>query len=113
MHTRQWQQLNEDAVRLFDEQVAAAEREMADFLVKTPYVLLLSVTGINVVSASRLAGGSWADRGTMPRPAPSTGDTGLYPSRISKRRGQPCRRQPLSGSAIGGSAEPPCWWPKT
>jgi transposase len=29
---------------------------MAGFLVKTPYVLLLSVTGINVVSAGRLAG---------------------------------------------------------
>src|SRR5258708_32698304 len=50
IHTRQWQQLNE-VRQLFDEQVAAAEREMAGFLVKTPYILLLSVTGINVVSA--------------------------------------------------------------
>lgn len=55
MYTRQWQQLNE-VRRLFDEQVLAAEREMAGFLVKTPYVLLLSVTGINVVSAARLNG---------------------------------------------------------
>jgi hypothetical protein len=31
---------------LFDAQVAAAEREMAGFPVKTPYILLLSVTGI-------------------------------------------------------------------
>jgi hypothetical protein len=41
---------------VFDEQIAAAETEAAGFLVKTPYVLLLSVTGINVVSAARLAG---------------------------------------------------------
>ena len=52
MHTRQWQQLNE-VRRLFDEQVDAVERESAGFLVKTPYVLLLSVTGINVVSAAK------------------------------------------------------------
>src|SRR5258708_22523115 len=57
IHTRQWQQLNE-VRQLFDEQVAAAEREMAGFLVKTPYILLLSVTGINVVSAGRRAGGA-------------------------------------------------------
>lgn len=67
MHTRQWKELN-DVRRLFDEQIAASEREMAGFLAKTPYVLLLSVTGINVVSAARLAGGHrpkvgrWADR---------------------------------------------------
>jgi transposase len=79
MHTRQWQQLNE-ARRLFDEQVAAAEREMAGFLVKTPYVLLLTVTGINVVSAARLAGEAgpiehYASAGAI------NGRAGLYPSR--------------------------------
>lgn len=51
MHTRQWQQLNK-VRQLFNEQIVAAEQEMADFLVKTPYTLLLSVTGINVVSAA-------------------------------------------------------------
>ncbi len=55
MHTRQWQQLNQ-VRQLLDEQISAVEQEMAGFLVKTPYVLLLSVTGINVVSAARLAG---------------------------------------------------------
>lgn len=35
IHTRQWQQLNE-VRRLFDEQIDAAERESAGFLVKTP-----------------------------------------------------------------------------
>jgi hypothetical protein len=34
------------------EQIVATEQEMAGFLVKTPYTLLLSVTGINVVSAA-------------------------------------------------------------
>ena len=79
MHTRQWQQLNE-VRRLFDEQVAAAEREMAAFLVKTPYVLLLSVTGINVVSAARLAG----EAGPIEHYASAraiNGRAGLYPSR--------------------------------
>jgi hypothetical protein len=42
MYTRQWQQL--DQVRqLLDQQIVAAEQEMAGFFVKTPYVLLLSV----------------------------------------------------------------------
>jgi len=79
LHTRQWQQLNE-VRRLFDEQVAAAEREIAAFLVKTPYVLLLSVTGINVVSAGRLAG----EAGPIEHYASAraiNGRAGLYPSR--------------------------------
>ena len=79
MYTRQWQQLN-DVRRLFDEQIAAAEREMAGFLVKTPYVLLLTVTGINVVSAARLAG----EAGPIEHYASAraiNGRAGLYPAR--------------------------------
>jgi transposase len=79
MYTRQWQQLNE-VHQLFDRQIAAAEQEMAGFLVKTPYVLLLSVTGINVVSAARLAG----EAGPIEYYASAraiTGRAGLYPSR--------------------------------
>jgi transposase len=79
MHTRQWQQLN-DVRRLFDEQIAAVEREIAGFLVKTPYVLLLSVTGINVVSAARLAG----EAGPIEHYASAraiNGRAGLYPAR--------------------------------
>jgi transposase len=79
MHTRQWRQL--DAVRrLFGEQIADAEREMAGFLAKTPYILLLSVTGINVVSAARLAG----EAGPIEHYASAraiTGRAGLYASR--------------------------------
>jgi transposase len=79
IYTRQWQQLN-DVRRLFDEQIATAEQEMAGFLVKTPYVLLLSVTGINVVSAARLAG----EAGPIEHYATAralNGRAGLYPSR--------------------------------
>ena len=66
--------------QLFGEQIAAAEREMAGFLVKTPYILLLSVTGINVVSAARLAG----EAGPIEHYASAraiNGRAGLYPSR--------------------------------
>jgi transposase len=79
MYTRQWQQLNE-VRQLFEQQIQAAEREMAGFLVKTPYVLLLSVTGINVVSAGRLAG----EAGPIEHYASAramNGRAGLYPSR--------------------------------
>ena len=65
---------------LLDEQIVAAEREMAGFLVKTPYVLLLSVTGINVVSAARLAG----EAGPIEHYASAraiNGRAGLFPSR--------------------------------
>jgi transposase len=79
MHTRQWQDLN-DLRQLFDRQIAATEREMAGFLVKTPYVLLLSVTGLNVVSAARLAGEAGPiEHYTSARAI--NGRAGLYPSR--------------------------------
>jgi transposase len=79
MYTGQWQQLDE-VRRLLERQIAAAEREMAGFLVKTPYILLLSVTGINVVSAARLAG----EAGPIEHYASAraiNGRAGLYPSR--------------------------------
>ena len=79
MHTRQWRGLNE-VRQLLDEQIAAVEREMAGFLVKTPYVLLLSVTGINVVSAARLAG----EAGPIEHYASAraiNGRAGLFPAR--------------------------------
>lgn len=79
MYTRHWRQLDEMR-RLLDSQIEAAEREMAGFLVKTPYVLLLSVTGINIVSAGRLAG----EAGPIEHYASAraiNGRAGLYPSR--------------------------------
>lgn len=79
IQSRQWKELN-DVRQLFGEQIAATEREMAGFLVKTPYILLLSVTGINVVSAARLAG----EAGPIEHYASASainGRAGLYPSR--------------------------------
>ena len=79
MQTRQWQQLDE-VRKMFSLQIDDVEREMASFLVKTPYVLLLSVTGINVVSAARLAG----EAGPIEHYASAraiNGRAGLYPSR--------------------------------
>jgi transposase len=79
MQTRQWKELN-DVRQLLAEQIFANEREMAGFLAKTPYVLLLSVTGINVVSAARLAG----EAGPIEHYASAAainGRAGLYPSR--------------------------------
>jgi transposase len=79
MHTRQWQQLDK-VRRLLGEQILATEQEMAGFLVKTPYTLLLSVTGINVVSAARLAG----EAGPIEHYASAraiNGRAGLFPSR--------------------------------
>lgn len=79
MQTRQWKDLN-DVRQLLEKKIIAAEREMAYFLVQTPYVLLLSVTGINVVSAARFAG----EAGPIehyPSARAITGRAGLYPSR--------------------------------
>jgi transposase len=79
MQTRQWKALN-DVRQLLDEQITASEREIAGFLVKTPYILLLSVPGINVVSAARLAG----EAGPIEHYASAraiNGRAGLYPSR--------------------------------
>ena len=79
MHTRQWQQLNE-LRELLSRQITDAEREMAGFLVKTPYILLLTVTGINVVSAATLAG----EAGPIEHYASAraiNGRAGLFPSR--------------------------------
>jgi transposase len=79
IHTRQWQQLNELRL-MMSQQVLEVERELAQLLAKTPYILLLSVTGINVVSASRLAG----EAGPIKHYASGraiNGRAGLYPAR--------------------------------
>ena len=61
-------------------QIHELEREIAALLVQTPYVLLLSVPGINVVSAGELAG----EMGPIEHYAHAkaiTGRAGLFPSR--------------------------------
>lgn len=61
------------------EQIKETERKIAFFLAKTPYVLLLSVQGINVVTAGELAG----EAGPIEYYASATsinGRAGLFPS---------------------------------
>ena len=58
----------------------ALEQDLAEILVKTPYILLLSHPGINVVSAAELAG----EMGPIEHYAHAqaiTGRAGLFPSR--------------------------------
>ena len=76
---RVWQTLHDDW-RSKTELIATLERELAGILVKTPYFLLLSLPGINVVSAAELAG----EMGPIEHYAHAkavTGRAGLFPSR--------------------------------
>jgi transposase len=60
--------------------IQALERELASLLVRTPYVLLLSFPGINVVSAAEFAG-EMGPITNSPSDSAITGRAGLYPSR--------------------------------
>jgi transposase len=63
-----------------DAQIEAYERQLAQYLVDTPGILLLSMQGVNVVSA----GSYMAELGPIEhytRPSKITGRAGLYPSR--------------------------------
>jgi len=64
----------------FQEKITALEQQLASDLVRTPYVRLLAIPGINVVSAAELAG----EMGPITRYANAnaiTGRSGLFPSR--------------------------------
>jgi transposase len=61
-------------------EIQALEREIAQMLCRTPYVLLMSIPGVNVVSAAEYA----AEMGPIANYANArciTGRAGLYPSR--------------------------------
>lgn len=78
-HTRVWSSLLDDWQQK-TVQIQQCERDLASLLVKTPYVLLLSHPGINVVSAAELAG----EMGPIENYASSkaiAGRAGLFPSR--------------------------------
>lgn len=78
-YTRVWLALLEDW-QAKQAQIAALERDLAGLLVQTPYILLLSHPGINVVSAAELAG----EMGPIENYASPTaikGRAGLFPSR--------------------------------
>ena len=77
--TRLWQELLVDW-RQKTEQIHGVERELASLLAQTPWILLLSHPGINVVSAAEVAG----ETGPIEHyasPKAITGRSGLFPSR--------------------------------
>jgi transposase len=79
IHHRIMIELDDDRVAKL-RSVKAVEGELAELLVQTPYVLLLGVPGINVVSAGEFAG----EMGPIqyyPKARSITGRAGLFPSR--------------------------------
>ena len=83
-HQRVWQTLEEDrAAKTL--QIDAVERDLAGLLACTPYVLLLSHPGINVVSAAELAG-EMGPITNYASPKAITGRAGLYPSRYQSNQ---------------------------
>jgi transposase len=77
-HHRVWLELYEDW-QAKTARITLLERELAEILVKTPYLLLLSHPGINVVSAADLAG----EMGPIEHYAHAkaiTGRAGIFPS---------------------------------
>ena len=79
LHHAIWTDLD-DLYQHFQRKITALERELAGDLVQTPYVRLMAIPGINVVSAAELAG----EMGPITRYANAnaiTGRCGLYPSR--------------------------------
>jgi len=79
LHHALWTDL-EELYQHFQRRILLLERELAGDLVQTPYVRLLAIPGINVVSAAELAG----EMGPITRYANAnaiTGRSGLYPSR--------------------------------
>ena len=79
LHHAIWTDL-EELYQHFQQQIAALERTLAGDLVQTPYVRLMAIPGINVVSAAELAGEMGPIAG-YPNANAITGRCGLYPSR--------------------------------
>jgi len=78
-YTRVWRTLLDDWLTK-REQIAELERDLVSQLVQTPYVLLLSHPGINVISAAELAG-EMGPIENYASPKAITGRAGLFPSR--------------------------------
>ena len=79
LHHAIWTDLHE-LYQHFRRKIAVLERQLAGDLVQTPYVRLMAIPGINVVSAAELA----AEMGPMSHYANAnaiTGRAGLFPSR--------------------------------
>ena len=70
-------------------QIAVVERQMAGFLVRTPYVVLLSIPGVAIVTAGEFAG----EMGPITNYASDvaiTGRAGIYPSRYQSDKVDRC-----------------------
>lgn len=79
VHQRVWLALDDDRLQK-TRQIETLEQQLCALLVRTPYLLLLSFPGINVVSASEFAG----EMGPISHYANAkaiTGRCGLYPAR--------------------------------
>jgi len=79
MHHAIWTDLHQLYLH-FQQQIDALEQKLASDLVHTPYIRLLAIPGINVVSAAELA----AELGPISHYANAnsiTGRSGIYPSR--------------------------------
>jgi len=70
-------------------QIQALERQLAGLLAQTPYVLLLTFPGINVVSAAELAG-EMGPIGHYANAKAITGRAGLFPTRYQSARVDNC-----------------------
>ena len=84
MHLRIAVALENERQRKIQE-ILASERSMAQYLARTPYILLLSFPGINVISAADFAG----EMGPIENYANAraiTGRAGLFPSRYLSDR---------------------------
>jgi transposase len=71
------------------QQIAVVEQKMAGFLARTPYVVLLSIPGIGVVTAAEFAG----EMGPIANYASDqaiTGRAGIYPSRYQSDKVDRC-----------------------
>jgi transposase len=69
--------------------IRCLERELAAYLVRIPYVLLLSFPGINVVSAAEFAG-EMGPIENYPSDTAITGRAGLFPSRYQSDKVDRC-----------------------
>jgi hypothetical protein len=78
-YARVWQTLLDDWIAKRD-QITELERDLAAVLVQTPYLLLLSHPGINVISAAELAGETGPIE-NYASPRSISGRSGLFPSR--------------------------------
>jgi transposase len=72
------QQDDDRCMRL--QQIAQLEQKMAGLLVRTPYVVLLSIPGVGIVTAAEFAG-EMGPIGNYANDLAITGRAGLYPSR--------------------------------